>query len=61
MLGKILNYVIISYIISNKVFFFLSKKEEQSQISYQASNKNILINTWNNAVQDMIGNYWNIN
>lgn len=61
MLGKFLHYVIISYIISNKVIFLLSKKEEQSQISYQASNKNILINTWNNAVQHMIGNYWNIN
>lgn len=45
MLGKFLHYVIISYIISNKVIFLLSKKEEQSQILYQASNKNILINT----------------
>lgn len=32
MLGETLHYVIISYILSNKVNFSLVKKEEQSQM-----------------------------
>lgn len=61
MLGETLHYVIISYIISNKVNFSLVKKEEQSQMSYQAINETILIKKKNNVAQHMIGNYWNIN
>lgn len=61
MLGETLHYVIISYIISNKVNFSLVKKEKQSQMSYQAINKTILIKKKNRVAQHMIGKYWNIN
>lgn len=61
MLGETLHYVIIFYIISNKVNFSLVKKEEQTQMLQQAINKNIKMNKSNNVVRCMIGNYWNIN